>query len=395
VQLRKPVVILAFTQVLSWGMLYYAFGVLASRLQADLGLSASQVFGAFSWSVLVAGVAAPLVGTCIDRHGGRWIMVAGSVVAAMGLWRLAVASSFQGYILGWSLAGIAMSMTLYEAAFATLNRSLASDAGKAISTVTLLGGLASTAFWPLTEALAVHVGWRETLKLYACVQLLVCAPAHFLLDGARVHEASLSHHRGVTLPQAVRHSKFWLLAAAFAINAFIFAALSVHLIRVVRALGHSMEMALMLAALVGPMQVAGRLIERTWASRTPPALVGIYTFAALPVALFSLAAYGNEACGVAAFCLLYGLSNGVLTILRGTLPAAMFGRRHYGAISGALAAPALLAKASGPLLFAVVLDQGGAQQALVPLVLVSLASFAVFTRAIGKRASWTADAALH
>lgn len=394
-QLRKPVVILAFTQVLSWGMLYYAFGVLASRIQADLGLSASQVFGAFSWSVLVAGVAAPLVGTCIDRHGGRWIMVAGSVVAAMGLWRLAVASSFQGYILGWSLAGIAMSMTLYEAAFATLNRSLASDAGQAISTVTLLGGLASTAFWPLTEALAVRVGWRETLELYACVQLLVCAPAHFLLDGARVHEASLSHHRGVTLPQAVRHSKFWLLAAAFAINAFIFAALSVHLIRVVRALGHSMEMALMLAALVGPMQVAGRLIERTWASRTPPALVGIYTFAALPVALVSLAAYGNEACGVAAFCLLYGLSNGVLTILRGTLPAAMFGRRHYGAISGALAAPALLAKASGPLLFAVVLDQGGAQQALVPLVLVSLASFAVFTRAIGKRASWTADAALH
>ncbi len=394
-QLRKPVVILAFTQVLSWGMLYYAFGVLASRIQADLGLSASQVFGAFSWSVLVAGVAAPLVGTCIDRHGGRWIMVTGSVVAAMGLWRLAVASSFQGYILGWSLAGIAMSLTLYEAAFATLNRSLASDAGKAISTVTLLGGLASTAFWPVTEALAVRVGWRETLELYACVQLLVCAPAHFLLDGARVHDASLSHHRGVTLPQAVRHSKFWLLAAAFAINAFIFAALSVHLIRVVRALGHSMEMALMLAALVGPMQVAGRLIERTWASRTPPALVGIYTFAALPVALFSLAAYGNEAYGVAAFCLLYGLSNGVLTILRGTLPAAMFGRRHYGAISGALAAPALLAKASGPLLFAVVLDQGGAQQALVPLVLVSLASFAVFTRAIGKRASWTADAALH
>ena len=139
-QVRKPVVILAFTQVLSWGMLYYAFGVLAGRIQADLGLSASQVFGAFSWSVLVAGASAPLVGTCIDRYGGRWIMVAGSVVAAAGLWRLAVAGSFQGYVLGWSLAGIAMSLTLYEAAFATLNRSLASDAGKAISTVTLLGG---------------------------------------------------------------------------------------------------------------------------------------------------------------------------------------------------------------------------------------------------------------
>jgi predicted MFS family arabinose efflux permease len=395
VRIRKPVVVLAVTQVLSWGMLYYAFGVLASRIQADLGLSASQAFGAFSWSVLVAGLAAPLVGACIDRHGGRWIMVAGSLVASMGLWRLAAASSFQGYMVGWTLVGIAMSLTLYEAAFATLNRALASDAGKAISTVTLLGGLASTAFWPLTEALAVRVGWRDTLMLYGLVQLLACAPAHFLLDGTREGVAPLPQHRGVTLPQAVRHSQFWLLAAAFAINAFIFAALSVHLIRVVRALGHSMELALMLAALVGPMQVAGRLVERTWASRTPPAVVGIYTFAALPVSLFAIAVYGNEAFGVAAFCLLYGLSNGVLTILRGTLPAAMFGRRHYGAISGALAAPALLAKASGPLLFAVALDQFGARQVLLPLVLMSLASFAVFVRAIGKRASWTADAALH
>ena len=394
-QVRKPVVVLAVTQVLSWGMLYYAFGVLANRIQGDLGLSASQVFGAFSWSVLVAGLAAPLVGAGIDRHGGRWIMVAGSIVAAMGLWRLAVASSFQGYLLGWTLVGVAMSLTLYEAAFATLNRSLASDAGKAISTVTLLGGLASTAFWPLTEALAVRIGWRDTLMLYALVQLLACAPAHFLLDGAQRHEASSSHHRGVTLQYVLRHSQFWLLAAAFAINAFVFAALSVHLIRVVRALGHSMELALMLAALVGPMQVAGRLIERTRASRTPPAVVGIYTFAALPVALFAIAAYGNEACGVAAFCLLYGLSNGVLTILRGTLPAAMFGRRHYGAISGALAAPALLAKASGPLLFAVALDRFGARQVLLPLVLMSLVSLAVFARAIGKRASWNADAALH
>jgi len=395
VQVRKPVVVLAVTQVLSWGMLYYAFGVLANRIQGDLGLSASQVFGAFSWSVLVAGLAAPLVGAGIDRHGGRWIMVAGSIVAAMGLWRLAAASTFQGYLLGWTLVGVAMSLTLYEAAFATLNRSLAGDAGKAISTVTLLGGLASTAFWPLTEALAVRIGWRDTLMLYALVQSLACAPAHFLLDGAQRHEASLSHHRGVTLPYVLRHSQFWLLAAAFAINASIFAALSVHLIRVVRALGHSMELALMLAALVGPMQVVGRLIERTWASRTPPAVVGIYTFAALPVALFAIAAYGNEAYGVAAFCLLYGLSNGVLTILRGTLPAAMFGRRHYGAISGALAAPALLAKASGPLLFAVALDQFGARQVLLPLVLMSLVSFAVFARAIGKPASWTADAALH
>jgi predicted MFS family arabinose efflux permease len=388
-QIRKAVVVLAVTQVVSWGMLYYAFGVLAARIQADLALTAGQTFGAFSGSVLVAGLAAAPVGAAIDRHGGRWLMLAGSMVAATGLWSLAGATSFPAYMAAWSLIGVAMALTLYEAAFATLNRSLAGDAAKSISTVTLLGGLASTAFWPLTEALAVRIGWRDTLTAYAVLQLLVCAPLHLLLDGGRPVSASAPQHTGITLPQAMRERKFWLLAAAFAINAFIFAALSVHLIRVVRALGHSMDLALLLAALIGPMQVAGRLMERTWASGKPPAIVGIYTFATLPVALFAIAAYGDHAYGVGTFCVLYGLSNGVLTILRGTLPAAMFGRKNYGAISGALAAPALLAKASGPLVVAVALDHAGAYQVLVPIAAMSVVSLAVFTRAIGRRANWS------
>jgi len=383
-QIRRPVAVLAVTQVISWGMLYYAFGVLASRIQADLSLTASQTFGAFSWSVLVAGLAATPVGFVIDRHGGRWVMVAGSLVAAMGLWCLAVAASYVTYIAAWTLIGSAMSLTLYEAAFATLNGALASDAARAISTVTLMGGLASTAFWPLTDALTVRFGWRDTLTLYAVIQLLVCAPLHCLLDGGRQQNAAVPNRAGATLQHAIRQPQFWLLATAFAVNAFVFAAISVHLIGVVRALGHSMDLALMLVALIGPMQVAGRLIERTWGNRRSPATVGLYTFAALPVALFAIAAFGVQAWGVAAFCILYGLSNGVLTILRGTLPAAMFGRRHYGAISGALAAPALLAKASGPLVFAMAFDLIGARQVLISLLVMSLISFMVFTQAIRK-----------
>ncbi|SFF85341.1 Nitrate/nitrite transporter NarK [Duganella sp. CF458] len=386
-QIRKPVAVLAITQVISWGMLYYAFGVLASRIQADLALTASQTFGAFSWSVLVAGLAATPAGIAIDRHGGRWIMVAGSLVAALGLWCLAAAGSYITYMAAWTLIGTAMSLTLYEAAFATLNGSLSHDAARAISTVTLLGGLASTAFWPLTEALTVRLGWRDTLTIYALIQLLFCAPLHFHLDGVHQRKAAASHHAGATLQHAIRQPHFWLLATAFAVNAFIFAAISVHLIRVVRALGHSMEFALMLAALIGPMQVVGRLIERTWGNGKAPTIVGLYTFAGLPVALFAIATFGSHAWGVAAFCLLYGLSNGVLTILRGTLPAAMFGRRHYGAISGALAAPALLAKASGPLMFAITFDVIGARQVLLLLLAMSFISLFVFTQAIRKRAS--------
>ena len=389
---RKSVAILAITQVTSWGMLYYAFGVLASRIQADLALSATQTFGAFSWSVLVAGLAATPVGMAIDRHGGRGIMLLGSVAAAAGLWALAAAGSFGSYLMAWSIIGLAMSMTLYEAAFATLNRSVLTDAAKAISTVTLVGGLASTAFWPLTEALAVRLGWREALMIYAVVQLVLCAPLHFMLGAQRLQHMEGSQLAGVTLPQALRQPQFWLLAAAFAFNTFIFSALSVHLLRVVQALGHGTQLALSLAALIGPMQVAGRLLERTWGAGKPPAVIGAYTFAALPAALFALAMFGGHAFGVGVFCILYGLSNGVLTILRGTLPAAMFGRKQYGAISGALAAPALLAKASGPLVFAMVLDLGGVQSTLLPLGAMAIASFVLFALSVRFSLQWTAAA---
>lgn len=384
-QIRKAVAILSVTQVTSWGMLYYAFGVLAARIQADLALSASETFGAFSWSVLVAGLAATPVGIAIDRFGGCWIMVLGSVLAATGLWAMASANSFGGYLTAWSIVGLAMSLTLYEAAFATLNRAVLTDAAKAISTVTLLGGLASTAFWPLTEALASQLGWRETLLIYAAVQLILCTPLHFMLDGHRHSHREGPQHAGMTLPQAVRQPRFWLLAAAFAFNAFIFSALSVHLIRVVLALGHGMESALFLAGLIGPMQVIGRLMERTWGTGKPPAVIGTYTFAALPAALLALALFGGSAYAVGLFCILYGLSNGVLTILRGTLPASMFGRKQYGAISGALAAPALIAKASGPLVFAMALDSAGVQPMLLPLAAMATLSLALFILSVSRR----------
>lgn len=384
-QNRKAVAILAVTQITSWGMLYYAIGVLATRIQADLAFTASQTFGAFSWSVLVAGLAATPVGIAIDRYGGRWIMVLGSVTAAAGLWTMAGASSFIAYILAWSMVGFAMSLALYEAAFATLNKTVSGDAGKAISTVTLVGGLASTAFWPLTEALAARLGWRDTLMIYAAVQLVVCVPLHFMLDGRNQGHLESPKQDGATLPQVVRLPQFWFLAAAFAFNAFIFSALSVHLIRIMLALGHDMKVALFLAALIGPMQVIGRLMERTWGNGKPPAVIGAYTFAVLPVALLFLALVGRHAYAVSLFCMLYGLSNGVMTILRGTLPAAMFGRRQYGAISGALAAPALLAKASGPLVFALALDFTAVQTTLMPLACLSIAACGAFVLSLRRQ----------
>ncbi|WP_342113418.1 MFS transporter [Pseudoduganella sp. OTU4001] len=381
----SPVWVLGVTQVISWGILYYAFGVMAPAIQAELQLAPAQLYGAFSWAVLVAGVASVPVGILIDRIGGRRVMAAGSLVSGAGLLVLAWCSGVAGYFAAWTVMGAGMAMTLYEAAFATLNRSLREASRKAISNVTLMGGLASTVFWPLTAWLLGRQDWRQTCLVFAAALLAVCLPLHLLLDDGAPPAPALARKDGqqhYSLRQAVAEPVFWLLASVFAAHAFTFSALSVHMIPLIRRIGHAGHLAVTLAALIGPMQVAGRLVERALVGRATPQAVGVVTFAGLPAALLVLYALGASAWAVVLFCLIYGMTNGVLTILRGTLPQAVFGHAHYGAIAGALAAPSLIAKAGAPLLLAFMLEGGAYQPLLGGLFLLSLASFALYLFAV-------------
>lgn len=178
----------------------------------------------------------------------------------------------------------------------------------------------------------------------------------------------ISGHDGPKYP--LRHPAFWKLAIAFAANMFIFSALSVHLIPLLNDLGHAAGVAVMMSTLIGPMQVAGRICERTFARNALPQTVGLFSFASLPAAVLTLLLWGSQWWAAAAFCILYGLSNGILTIVRGTIPQAMFGRLNYGAISGAMAGPSLLAKAAGPLVAAFVLQAYPAPAVLIAMLLV-------------------------
>lgn len=390
---RRAVGILACTQILSWGSLYYAFSILAPGVQRELGWSTTLVYGAYSWSLLVAGLAATPIGILLDRHGGRLVMGAGSIACAAGLFALGASRSPAAWIAAWTLLGLAMGLSLYEAAFATLNRRLGAAARPAISNLTLFAGFASTIFWPLTGALEAAVGWRATYCWFGAAQLAICLPLHLLLgaEPAGQQGCAPAARSGHTLAEALRHPAFWKLALAFSANVFVFAALSVHLIPLLRALGHGSGAAVGAAMLVGPMQVAGRLLERTVGRDTAPQLIGKYCFAALPAALAVLLLFGSQAWAIACFCIVYGLGNGVLTIVRGTLPQAMFGSAHYGAIAGALAGPSLLAKASGPIVAAWVLE-GGATPAVLLATLfgVALAAVAMYAAAVagsGRRAA--------
>ena len=383
--------ILAVTQIVTWGSLYYAFSIVAPDIGRETGWSPTLVFGAFSWSLLIAGLVATPVGILLDRHGGRFVMGAGSVVCAIGFYLLSESRSPGAYLLAWSVLGLAMGLTLYEAAFATINRKLGMGARTAISNLTLFAGFASTIAWPLTQLLNTAIGWRACFLWYGAAQLLVCLPLHLLLgrDPARALGGAQSAVHGTgrqhTLGEALRHPAFWKLALAFAANIFVFSALSVHLIPLLRDLGHSARVAILVAMLIGPMQVLGRVLERTVGRSSTPQVVGKFCFGALPAAMAVMLLFGTQAWAIACFAILYGLSNGVITIVRGTLPQTMFGSAHYGAISGAMAGPSLLAKASGPIVAAWVIKQGAGPGLLVAsLAGVSVMSVAVYLAAIAR-----------
>ncbi|MCG2584920.1 MFS transporter [Massilia sp. TS11] len=372
----RTVAILALTQVLSWGALYYAFSVLAKDMQHELGWSQDLVYGAFSWCLLVAGLGATPVGILLDRHGGRWVMTIGSAVGAAGLALLAHAHTPLVYYGAWTIIGISMSLTLYDAAFATINHQFGAQSRRAISTLTLFGGLASTVSWPATLHIGAALGWRHTFLVYAGIQLLVCLPAHLALPPKPPQDMPRGGARHFTLNEALRDPTFWKLAFSFACNSFIFSAMTVHLIPLLHRMGHPLDTAVMLAAIIGPLQVAGRIAEMANAHRTRPQTVGIFTFAVLPVALLALALFGEQAWGVVLFCVFYGVSNGIITIVRGTVPLALFGSANYGAISGAMSGPALVARASGPLVLAALLPASGAGTYGV-LVLLAAACFSL------------------
>lgn len=376
--------ILACTQIISWGSMFYGFSVIAPEIERETGWSSALVFGAYSWSLLAAGVAATPVGMLLDRYGGRSIMSIGSVVSAIGLFALGMSKTPATYIVAWTIIGLAMSLTLYEAAFATINRRFALQGRKAISMLTLFAGFASTVFWPLTQVLDTSLGWRDTYLLYGAFHLVICLPLHMLLGKEQVRQISRQNaHRGHTLFEAIRHPAFWKLAIAFAANVLVFSALSVHLLPLLQELGHSAELAVMMAMLIGPMQVAGRVLERTVGRNCIPQAVGIFCFATLPAALTVIVLFGEQAWAVAAFCVIYGLSNGIITIVRGTLPQALFGSENYGSIAGAMAAPALLAKAAGPVVAALIMGRQSDPSIILSILLgVAVLSLVVYLLAI-------------
>jgi len=341
---------LAVTEIVSWGSLYYAFSVLLVPMQRELGWDRSTLVGAFSLGMLCAGIGSWAAGALLDRYGGRMLMSLGSLAAATLLALLAHTHSIFVFYLIWIGLGFAMAAVLYEPAFVVLYQSFKEDGRKAVTALTLAAGLASTLFWPLTQLLVQPYGWRDTVSILALLNLLICAPLHaFVLPAAQHRTQAPTTEKRTSGSTTLRSKTFWLLAVAFTANMLAFSALSVHLIPLLSERGLSAAAAVSLAALVGPMQVAGRVVEYALGRRVSVRRSGLFALALLPAGMLVLLFGGANLAFLAAALLLYGASNGVMTIVRAAVPAQLFDLKQYGAVNGALSAPVIMSRAVAPI----------------------------------------------
>ncbi len=382
-------VALGVTQIVSWGSIYYAFALLLEPLQRDLGAGKSEIAGAFSAALLVSGLCATAIGRTIDRLGGRWVMTLGSLAAVALLAALSQVQSLPALYAIWVGLGVAMAATLYEPAFVVVAQVYRLNYRRALTVLTLFGGFASTVFWPITTWLIERFGWREAVLWLAAINLVLCVPLHLLLL-PRTSGAAVPTPQGKAGTSRLRlwaDRRFRALTMAFLAHYVVVSAIAAHLIALLLARGMSPAAAAGIGALIGPMQVAGRVVEFGASRWLTVGQVGRIAAIAMPMSLLALLWADTSVLWLTVFAVLFGAGNGAMTVIRGALPVEMYGRDNYGAIAGALATPGLLARAVGPIFAALLWSAlGGYERTTVVLIVVAAVgatAFAYATRDAG------------
>jgi len=380
---------LGVAQIVSWGTLFYTIAVLGAAMRAGTGVGELWLFGSFTAGLFVSGIVSPYLGREIDARGGRRVLAAGSLAGALACATLAMAQGPATVLAGWLLAGVAMAACLYDPAFATLHQVAGAAYRRAVTALTLFGGFASTVFWPLSQYLLDTMGWRATFAVYAGLNLLLCLPIH-LASVPKGRPAAAPAAVAAPAPAAARGGAVFVwLASALALAAFIASAVAAHLIELLTATGLTARDAVLIGSLIGPMQVAGRIMEFAFNRRVRALAVGFFAFALMIAALAILTQVHGVWIVALAFAIPYGWANGIMTIVRGTVPAELFGHRDYGALLGRLALPQFVLRAAAPfaltLLFLVDPARVYSPYALLVLALAALAAYRAAGAASRKR----------
>ncbi|WP_336880058.1 MFS transporter [Rhodococcus globerulus] len=346
--LRRVLAALCLTEITSWGILYYAFPVLSVSISRDTGWSITVIVAAFSVSQLIAAAVGIPVGRVIDRHGPRWVMTTGSVLAVPAVVAIATAPTIPVFFAGWVLAGVAMGAVLYPPAFAALTRWYGDGHVKALMILTLAAGLASTIFAPISAVLDDRFDWSTTYLVLALILAAVTIPGHIWgLRGPWPEPVRLAGAHPGDFRNAVRSPAFLALAIALAAGAFAASAGVFNLVLLLIERGFSPGLAALTLGLGGAGQVVGRLFYLPFAARTT---VRMRTVSVIAVAGLSTAGLGLTGVAIVLIGLAIGagLVRGIFTLIQATAITDRWGREHYGRLSGIMSAPIVIAMALGP-----------------------------------------------
>lgn len=346
---------LSLAQLITWGSVFYTFALLVAPLERELGLSRTQSSLAFSLALLTEGLLAYPVGRLIERGLERVVMSVGSLLVGLGLvWHSQIQSVAAFYAV-WIVLGAGLAATLYAPAFAVLTRRFPTDFRRAIITLTFLGGLASTVFTPLSAWLIEQLGWRNALLCLAVLHFLVCLPIHVTVlrraGGAR--QLTPQRPRKAALSPYLRSPAFLLLGVFVVLMMGVTAALPAHMVSLLRETGLQEAWVIAIPATLGVVQVLGRLLLYFFEQRLDVHMANRLIPCLIPLGLLALIVGAGYPAAALLFVLLFGLGNGMLTIVKGTAMAQYVSREHMASLNGALGVPLALARAGAPLLMGV------------------------------------------
>jgi predicted MFS family arabinose efflux permease len=374
---------LGITQITAWGTSFYCLGVLAKPIVADTGWPLTTVFLGFSVALLVMGFISTWVGRLIDRLGARAVMCVGTIIVSVGLVTLSQVRDPASYLVVWAIVGIGMRCCLYDAAFAALVQVTPSRGRKAISYLTLYGAYASTVFWVIGYYLNEAFGWRGTLIAFAAINLAICLPLNWLglarrdppQDTAPPAKTSTPSSDGPVLEGRMRLIGIVLFALIMSLNGFVFGIISIQLVPLLEAAGLAGATAVWVASLKGHGQFAGRVVEIVFGRNLKAMTIARIAIGVVPASLVLLIVARGDLSQLVAFTLLLGAAQGVITIVRGAVPLALFGAEGYGAVLGVIATPILLVNAFSPAIFALLVDQFGWHTSLYTLFGCAMATW--------------------
>ncbi|MFC6091558.1 MFS transporter [Saccharothrix lopnurensis] len=379
--LRRVLVMLCLSQITSWGILYYAFPVLAPSISADTGWSPAAVTAGFSLAQLVSAAVGVPLGHVLDRRGPRVVMTVGSTVAVVAVVGMATARSLPWFIGAWVLIGATMAAVLYQPAFAALTRWYGERRVQALTAVTLIGGLASTVFAPLTASIAEHLDWRGTYLVLAALLAVITIPAHLLGLGRPwpPHRQQVGHD-----PSAVARSRpFIVLVVALGLGSFAVYAVVVALVPLLTERGLSTTTAAWALGLGGVGQVLGRLGYARFARAAGVRTRTVVVLLAASATTLLLGLLPGPTLLLIAASVLAGTARGVFTLVQATAISDRWGTAHYGRLNGLLQAPMAVTAAIAPwVAIALTGALGGYPEVFIALAVVGVVAAGVSWKSV-------------